>query len=433
MAAGEVSATASIELKDSLVFVRDIEIRSKDVAQYLEAVPADEREEALINALEVGIFCLGRAGGARDLDFVRREIDQLLSSVSETVDAIPAKTTEELKGRLGSDDGGILKPFSEVVGDARSETLAKLDQVRKLLEEEIDPRRSDSTLAKALAEIRTLLDADRNDSIQGRFDGAIRSVSAPDGALSRSVRVVVEEAVKPVIEQFSLLQKTIGGEEGKAEVVELTTLKGGLFEDKVFEAACELTKPLGAQVEHVGGDNQPGDVTIELDADGATGMSLRIVVEAKDDQAGRGDVRIKDDVGKAMGERSATCGLLIARTPEALGKKFGDWYDGKIDAGYFVATTLDYLPVALRFLINRERIDALRAGGGEVDVARLHDGFDQVRTTLKRCTEVKKSARKIRNEADRVDGLASSISSDISDVLDDLEGAIRRAELPEDA
>ena len=61
-----------LELQTNGIRIRDLDIRSKVVSDHLAAVPEEERELLFTQAAEIGVFCLERAGNARDLEFVPR-------------------------------------------------------------------------------------------------------------------------------------------------------------------------------------------------------------------------------------------------------------------------------------------------------------------------------------------------------------------------
>ena len=48
---------AKINISEASVRIEAIEVPSRDVAEYLRALPEDEREQAVIYAVEVGVFC----------------------------------------------------------------------------------------------------------------------------------------------------------------------------------------------------------------------------------------------------------------------------------------------------------------------------------------------------------------------------------------
>lgn len=49
--------------------ILELEVPSRDVAEYLRALPEEQREQAIAHAVRVGVFCLERARVGQDLDF----------------------------------------------------------------------------------------------------------------------------------------------------------------------------------------------------------------------------------------------------------------------------------------------------------------------------------------------------------------------------
>ncbi len=47
---------AKINISEASVRIEAVEVPSRDVAEYLRALPEDEREQAVIYAVEVGVF-----------------------------------------------------------------------------------------------------------------------------------------------------------------------------------------------------------------------------------------------------------------------------------------------------------------------------------------------------------------------------------------
>ena len=91
-----------IDISDSGIRILDLLVPSRDVAAYVRALPQDEREQAVVHAVEVGIFCLERARAGQDLDFVRREIDS--NTVQIAVDQFfHLARTERSQDHVGED------------------------------------------------------------------------------------------------------------------------------------------------------------------------------------------------------------------------------------------------------------------------------------------------------------------------------------------
>ncbi len=171
----------------------DIEVPRKDVAQFFAAAEEEEREEReflLIQAIEVGTFCLERARGNSDMEFVRRQVDRLLTKVERAVAAIPETTQNALLEKIGSGDGQLLAPVKGLIAEASQATTARINEVRTLLSQDLDPSKDTSTIGKALHKLRDLLDPKRTDSVQAAIDGAVKAVAAENGTLATAMRNV---------------------------------------------------------------------------------------------------------------------------------------------------------------------------------------------------------------------------------------------------
>src|SRR5439155_1878654 len=83
---GSNVGNARIELSDTGIRIVDLDVLSKDAADFLWRVDEPEREAALVQVIEVGIFCLERARTSQDLDFVKRQVESLISTVRTAVE-----------------------------------------------------------------------------------------------------------------------------------------------------------------------------------------------------------------------------------------------------------------------------------------------------------------------------------------------------------
>ena len=62
-------SSSKIVGRETGIRLREPEVPSRDVAEYLRALPEEQREQAVVHAVRVGIFCLERARVGQDLDF----------------------------------------------------------------------------------------------------------------------------------------------------------------------------------------------------------------------------------------------------------------------------------------------------------------------------------------------------------------------------
>lgn len=405
--------------------IKDLEVPRRAVADYLRERAADEREGALIEALEVGVFCLERASGARDLDFVRREVDKLLLQVTEAVSTIPEVIQARLLEKLGTNDGEVLAPVQRTIDGVSKSLGERVREVRDLLAEKIDPDRRSSVLGRALGSIGDLLDPARHDSIQSVLARAVEDVSRRDGALARCVKATVAEAVKPLADEVERLAKQLAADEAAREAVAGTTVKGATFEEQVVVELQRWAAGTGATVSHVGADNRPGDVVIAFPSSGLVQPPMTIVVEVRDRAQRAGRKVVADAMQRAMAERSADAGIYLSRSGEGLARELGDWAEGACDRGDWVATTLENLVIAIRFLVIQARLAAARRQEAVLNRAKVLTQLGRIRTSLKRITTINRAVADIRAGAGTVQEEAEALRREIRDALAEAEEAIR--------
>lgn len=425
------TSRARIEIGEAGVRVRDLEIRRRSVAEYLRELAPEDREAAFVHAVEVGVFCLERAGGARDLDFVRRQVDQLLLRVTEAVSAIPEAVQAGLIEKLGTDDGQVLAPVQRSIDHVSSALGERIREVQGLLSEKIDPDKRSSVLGRALARISDLLDPARADSVQAVVAKAVEDVSRRDGALARSVRATVEEAIRPLADEVDRLAKQIAAGEAAREALEGTTAKGASFEERVVVELQRQAEASGAAVHHVGEDSRPGDILLEFPPDGLVQPALRIVVEVRDRATRAGRKAIADAMERAMIERSAEAGIYLTRSSDGLGREIGEWGEGACERGPWVATTVDYLPIAIRLLVVLARLATVRHSEAAIDRETVRGQLGRIRTSLKRIAHINRAATEIRARAGTVEEEAECLRREVRDALTSLEEAARLTSLEE--
>jgi hypothetical protein len=307
-----------VELLENGVRVRDLDVPSKGVADYLRQVPEDNREFQFVEALEVGIFCLERATAARDLDFVRAQVDSILGEVQHAVSVIPNVVETGLVAKLGASDGQVLAPIRTMVETTSTALTERLNGVKELLTDSIDPGRSTSTLGQALSQLRDMLDVRRKDSIQATLADAIRTVTTEDGALAKSVKASVAEATQPLAEEVSRISRQITAAEAAEEAIADTTKKGAPYEEEVLCKVLDWSRALGAEVHHVGPDNRPGDILLKF-GQSSVAAGLCIVLEARDRTSALDRKAISTVAEKAMAERDANAAIYLSRTGQRPG------------------------------------------------------------------------------------------------------------------
>ncbi len=321
----------------------------------------------------------------------------------------------------------MLAPVKQLIEYVSKATSDKVQDVRNLLAQEIDPDKETTTIGKALKTLRNLLDPKRSDSVQSSLESAVKDVTTKDGALAKTVKDVVAEAVRPLVLEMDKLAKEIRGQEAAEEALQQTTKKGATYEEEVVEELREWAKAVGAEVHYVGTDNRPGDIVVRLCSGGFIESPLTLVLEIKDCQDARGRKVIADSLSRAMVERSANSAIYLSRSAEGLGCEIGDFAEGATDLGPFVACTYGHLSTALRFLICQQRASALRSAAPEIDSAKIESQIQRIRTALVRVTTINKKVTEVRGGASDIQNEAEALREDIRSALTSIEDVISAA------
>ena len=421
----------SIDITGDIVIIHNFRVRSRDVADYLAPLPDDDRALALTRAVEVGVFCLERASASKDTEFVKRHIERLLSETETKVSGIPQAVHDQLIKKVGTGDGQVLKPILDASTSVAKSVNDRIVEVKQLFADELDPGKDSSSLGKSLKALGNLLDPNRKDSVQGSLESAIAKVTGEDGALAKAVKLVVAEAVKPLKEEVDSLAKEIRGQEAAEEAIMQTIAKGTPYEEEVVGQVQPWAKAIGAEVEHVGGDNRPGDVVVTMTSTSVAAVGLKIVIEARDRQSPMGRKAIADELTSKMSERGAAAGIYLSRSPAGLAREIGEWGEGECDLGPWIATTHEHLRTALRLLIALHRLRTLRSESDDFDGSLVESQIERIRTALKRVTSINRKVTEVRCCADGISSEASTLRDEVREALLSIEDAIRAADSSE--
>src|ERR1700722_7211584 len=90
-----------LEIQDRTHNIRHLEIGEPEGVDYISRLNQEEMEPAIVQTLQVGVFCLQRAQVPQDTDFVRRQIERLLADVTQAVEKIPGMAEQAIVGKIG--------------------------------------------------------------------------------------------------------------------------------------------------------------------------------------------------------------------------------------------------------------------------------------------------------------------------------------------
>lgn len=398
----------------------------RPAAEYLSRQEQAEWEPLFERALEIGVFCLERASSAQDMEFVRRQADRVMKDVAAVIGTIPQAISSELAKLVGTREGQVLAPIVQLVNSTASVAERSVSDARKLLQD-IDPARSDGAVAKALKSVRDLLDPHRKDSVQSQVEEILRSLGDRGGSLANIVKAVIDDALGPVRTELRSVADHLVAQDAAAEVVGRTTAKGVPYELEIVDRVHAWAKAVGATVDHVGGDNQPGDIVLSFGSKSILGRELVLVIEVRDRTDSKGLKRVSDDVEAAMRQRNATAALYVGRTPAAFAKEIGDWTDGRCQSGPFVACVDELLGAALRYVVALVRLDDLQQAHREIDAAAIQPYIAQVRTSVERTRSIKSKLTTMDTATVDIRRELDTLRSEIGSALEGVEGILKKS------
>ncbi len=414
-----------LTLTDGTLEILNLSIRDDSIVNYFRGVPEEELEHTFLKTLRVGVVCLERASNVQDLDYVRHEIEGFLHSVEKASADIPGSIQRKLAGKIGTGDGQLFSSIPGIIGGLQTVVDSKCNQIRTILERDIDPSRPTSALGSALTRIQQLLNPKDSDSIQARLQSAVDGVTAKDGQIAKSVKDAAEELIRPLREKLDELSTHMIGKKAAADVVAQTTLKGPAFEEEVLSVTKRRADVAGCLVEHVGGDNSPGDILIESQNNGLMEEVTRIVIEAKDTQVPDGRKVVSDRLLKSMETRQAHYGIYVKREADQFGTELGDWGEGVCQRGQWISCSLDNLRTALRFAFVQRRLSAIRSATPEVDAVAIEGQIGRIRTALRKITNIATESGKIEQAVRNIKREADELRTDVQSALSDVETALR--------
>ncbi len=412
-----------VQVLDESLVIDGLEITQPSVLAFFQGVAQDDWDATMRRAIELGAFCLERANTSADLDFVRQQMETQLVAVSGEIAKIPGKLEEELRKRMGTEDGQVLAPIKQAVASTHVLITQRLADVRRLLDEEIDPRKPETTLGRAIAAINRLLDAKYEDSVQKCVERAIDGLSKDDGALIGAVKKTLNGEIKTLREELDRLAKEVRGQQEVEAALGETTAKGRTFEDDLVANLQPWAANVGAEIDHVGPDNLPGDVLVMLSTDRLQSISARIVIEARDRGQALGRKPILEQMSRAIETRSADFGIYVSRTPDGLAQQIGDWAELQTVHGPVVACTLEHLRTALRFAMVNLQLRQSQACS-QLDPEKVKQQVELIRNAMNRIRSINTKAGAIRSGADAITEEANQLKQEVHDALQNIELAL---------
>lgn len=401
------------------VHIQDLLVPNREVAEYLKVRADRDWEETLIGVLKTGVSALSAFQPSGDLQVVRLEANRIV----EGMQALPAAFAQAVLAQLGTADGQALAPVRVLLAATEQAVKTRVNEVKTLFTDSLDPGRSTSTLGQALVLMHNMLDPKRSDSVPGTMMTLLAEMAAADSPLVEVWKTAAADAVKPVMDQIIELGKEIRGE---AEIQARTTAKGDTFEDETVEALQAWCRAHRAEVHHVGGANRPGDLVVILPREPGQSQPWRIAIEARARQNPVGRKSVSDSLTRVMEEYRADAAIYLVQGREGLAQELGGWGSGKLARGPWVATTAEMLLVAVVTLWQIElRFAAREASMATTDAANVRGHVEQIRVALRGVANITRSIGEGRTALRNIEAESESFRRMIQDALLAIEAALR--------
>jgi hypothetical protein len=130
------------------------------------------------------------------------------------------------------------------------------------------------------------------------------------------------------------------------------------------------------------------------------------------------------ELAKKMAERKADAAIYLSHRGDGLAKELGDWAEGECGNGAWVATTDEFLLVAVRWLRAQEQLRRRAETLAEVDRSAIQGQIERVRTALKLVTSINTNFTHIRTGATKIEDDAEKLRAEIRSALIAIEDAL---------
>jgi hypothetical protein len=379
----------AVDIEGDAIVIDHLRVEDRALAAFVQSRPESDRADMADRALRIGLHALQDAGTTLDVEFVRREFDNLVEQNSAANDAAAKELDNVLRLNFADRDGRLPRMLEQFLGDR--------GQLTRLVRELFDEEKRDS----AIGRLRTLLGT--------YFDGdASRLAQLLDptriGAPLYQFRTEMNSAFEKLNDRLTAIE---AASSARAAERSKSSAKGADFEDLLEEMLGEAVRGTGDAVERTGtaaGDvsrSKKGDFLMTIDPQRCAGAELRVVIEAKN--RGMSSREMRDELTAALRNRGAAAALAIF-TPEhapagmaPFDVRFGHVF-AVIDPD---SPDLATLGAAVR-LARLHALASVATQKAEIDPGRIAAALLAVKTELDAVRALKVSLTSIKSTADNV-------------------------------
>lgn len=392
-----------VEVDDNCAHITDVEIADSTVVEYFQQFDNEqERKDAFVRALRVGVTTMDLAETSQQEEYVERKFTEMQRDLQEEIDRIE----DEVEEKFG-DNGHVPQIFDDHLGQD--------GHLRQHIEDAFSEdgpftERLDEELGEDGERIQKALDPDTE--------------GTPTYRLKRTLQDQIQDLRDKIEEQAT-------AEETEEEIRQRTTLKGDDFEGTVENILSNLVYNTSNEVEYTGdtvgeiSGRKVGDFVVTLNDTGQ-----RIVVEAKSD-SGYSQRDIKHELADAVENRDADYGIIVFECESYIPNKVGYFHEfdsERLSVALKETEDDDVEPGFLRIAYNWARTRAVQGyvdSGTAFDpeviqnaVSEVSDSIDRFSTIRKKTTSIRKTANEIDEELEEIEG---EVKSELADIRTEIQ------------
>jgi hypothetical protein len=426
----------SVRVLGDRIVVEGMTIADEATARVVrERAEAGEDPAATIRrAIEIGTRVLDREETAVEVDYVRREFEQVTAAHRESVEQKNQEAIERieegLQRALGNDDapgalGSALDTHSGELSELIAETFgedregAVQAQIRRILEER------DEEFMRRLA-----ADDDRNPL--GPMLATLRTWTRERKEDQDSRDEKLEKKLDDLLAKAAELTGLDQGREALEEAEQAGTRKGRSFEDRVDRALERIAATRGDASSHTGGEGaegggKKGDSLVELGAaDGPA--SGRIVFEAKDKKLSKNEAW--SELNEAMGARAASFGVLVVAGEDRVpaGRETLTEYEGNKLIVAVDREEPDGLALEVAYRLAAARVAMARDRDLTVDAPAVRDAAEEAVSCLKQAQAIRSTLTGIKTSSDKARATLDEMVENVRARLERVESLVEAAD-----
>jgi hypothetical protein len=412
--------TASIHVDDGNLYISNF--TETDAAVVRVIGEAEDRAAALHRILALGAHVSQvTTETASKLD-LNNTIEQLTSSVEQTVDRAVEGITATAQGLLDGENGQLPRALAEFRGqfeamlgesfnpDSKKSLISKFDQVMQAAAEEQTRR------------LNSALDPYAPDSLVGRLRGdLIKTVKDETAGLAKRVADVHE-----------LITSTAAASDAKKAMFDKTSLKGRKFEDILHElinSQAVLYSDIASQTgeEYGALGTKQGDEVVTINPEDTRGAAVNVVWEAKTTRLGLR--KILNELERAMENRDASVGIAVFGNVDTAPIKvpfapYGDRAVLVIDKDDPDESAVRLAYIWARWVASRR----LGENNVSIDVEKIETLISDTIRALQHATQVRKCHTMAKKGIEEAGEHLDTMAHDIKSTMDELRSEIENKE-----